>query len=72
MLLQEVGHCGHMLVTQAKMDMQVIFLIEWTGPGRESHCHLAEGKAAHPAVAQELLFRQVRRIRALGMRKVRG
>jgi len=49
------------------MDMQVIFLIGWMSLAREIHWNAAEEKAARPAEAQELLFRQVH---VLWMRKV--
>jgi hypothetical protein len=67
MLLQEVDHYDHILVSWTKMDMQVISLIDCVSQERENHCHFVQGKFAHPPGAQELLFR---RMQVLGTRKV--
>ncbi len=54
---------------RAKMDMQVIFLIGRMSLARESHWNAVVEKAARPAEAQGLLFRQVH---VLWMRKASG
>jgi len=51
------------------MDMQVIFLIGRMSLARESHWNAVVEKAARPAEAQGLLFRQVH---VLWMRKASG